>query len=126
MFESFAGHGIGLALFPDLWIPVFTEDPVVQAAARQYIQIVGPCFAFQGLGLSLYFACQGAGAMLWPVVSLVLRVLVAVGGALVLVNLTDWGLASVFYSAGLGMALYGIIMASALKRGALRQRRSPS
>jgi len=118
--------GIGLALFPDLWIPVFTEDPVVQAAARQYIQIVGPCFAFQGLGLSLYFACQGAGAMLWPVVSLVLRVLVAVGGALVLVNLTDWGLASVFYSAGLGMALYGIIMASALKWGALRQRRSPS
>jgi hypothetical protein len=64
--------------------------------------------------------------MLWPVVSLVLRVLVAVGGALVLVNLTDWGLASVFYSAGLGMALYGIIMASALKWGALRQRRSPS
>ncbi len=118
--------GIGLALFPDLWIPVFSEDPVVQAAARQYIQIVGPCFAFQGLGLSLYFACQGAGSMLWPVVSLVLRVLVAVGGALVLVNLTDWGLAGVFYSAGLGMALYGIIMASALKRGALRQRRSPS
>jgi Na+-driven multidrug efflux pump len=116
--------GLSLAVFPELWIPAFTEDLIVQAAAKQYIQIVGPCFAFQGLGLSLYFACQGAGAMFWPVVSLLLRAILAVGGALILINVTDWGLAGVFYAAGFGMVIYGIIMVSALKWGALRRGQS--
>ena len=116
--------GISLALFPEFWIPAFTEDPVVQAAAKQYIQIVGPCFAFQGLGLSLYFACQGAGVMFWPVVSLLLRAILAVAGALILINVTNWGLAGVFYAAGFGMVIYGIIMVSALKLGALRRGQS--
>ena len=118
--------GIGLALFPELWIPIFSQDHTVQAVARQYIQIVGPCFAFQGLGLSLYFASLGAGAMLWPIVALVLRVILAVGGALVLINITTWGLAGVFYAASFGMMIYGVIMISALKLGAWRRgRRDP-
>lgn len=49
-----------LALFPDVWIYTFTNDPETFDAARSYIQIVGPFFAFQGLGLSLYFASQGS------------------------------------------------------------------
>ncbi|MDC6459161.1 MATE family efflux transporter [Luminiphilus sp.] len=118
--------GISLAVFPDFWIPLFSQNPIVQGAAKQYIQIVGPCFAFQGLGLSLYFASQGAGAMFWPVVSLVLRLIVAVGGALLLINTTDWGLAGVFYAAAFGMAIYGIIMVSALKLGAFRRGQSAS
>jgi Na+-driven multidrug efflux pump len=99
---------------------------MVQGAAKQYIQIVGPCFAFQGLGLSLYFASQGAGAMFWPVVSLVLRLIIAVGGAVLLINTTEWGLAGVFYAAAFGMAIYGIIMVSALKLGAFRRGQSAS
>jgi Na+-driven multidrug efflux pump len=116
--------GVSLALFPDFWIPLFSQDPIVQVAAKQYIQIVGPCFAFQGLGLSLYFASQGAGAMFWPVVSLVLRLIVAVGGAVLLISTTDWGLAGVFYAAAFGMAIYGIIMVTALKLGAFRRGQS--
>jgi hypothetical protein len=62
--------------------------------------------------------------MFWPVVSLLLRAILAVGGALILINVTDWGLAGVFYAAGFGMVIYGIIMVSALKWGALRRGQS--
>lgn len=113
--------GLGLALLPEWWIPVFTSDPAVYESARLYSQIVGPCFAFQGLGLALYFASQGAGAMLWPVLALFLRVAIAVGGALLLINATDLGLAGVFYAAGAGMVAYGLIMIAALKLGAWRR-----
>ena len=49
-----------------------------------------------------------------------------VGGALLLINTTDWGLAGVFYAAAFGMAIYGIIMVSALKLGAFRRGQSAS
>jgi putative MATE family efflux protein len=59
------GIGLILAVQPELWIPYFSQDPVVQDAATRYIQIVGPWFAFYGLGLVLYFGSQGAGALRW-------------------------------------------------------------
>jgi len=113
--------GLSLALVPDLWIPLFTEDPEIFAAAKAYIQIVGPGYAFFGLGLSLYFASQGASAMLWPVLALLVRFGVAVGGALLLVSVSSLGLNGVFYAASTGMVIYGIIIAAALKFGAWRQ-----
>jgi putative MATE family efflux protein len=113
--------GLLLAAFPDTWIPVFTGEPEVHAAARDYIRIVGPCFAFQGLGLSLYFASQGAGAMLWPVSATILRLIVAVGGAAALAYGLDYGLRGVYVAAAIGMTSYGIMIAAALKLGAWRR-----
>jgi MATE family, multidrug efflux pump len=113
--------GLSLALIPGLWIPLFTEDPEIFAAAKAYIQIVGPAYAFFGLGLSLYFASQGAGAMLWPVLALLVRFGIAVGGALLLISASSLGLNGVFYAASAGMVVYGIIIATALKLGAWRQ-----
>jgi Na+-driven multidrug efflux pump len=114
--------GLLLAALPDAWISAFTADPAVHAAARDYIRIVGPCFAFQGLGLSLYFASQGAGAMLWPVSATIMRLIIAVGGAVVLAFVLDLGLSGVYVAAATGMASYGIMIAAALKLGAWRRR----
>ena len=50
--------------------------PATALAATAYLQIAGPVFAFQGLGLSLYFASQGAGRVAWPVIATFLRFLV--------------------------------------------------
>lgn len=113
--------GTALALFPGAWIPAFTDDPAAQAAASSYMRIVGPCFALQGVGLSLYFASQGAGAMLWPVAATVMRILVAVGGALLLAHGLGWGLQGVFAAAAGAMALYGLMIALAVKLGAWRR-----
>ena len=36
------------------------------AAGSAYLRIVGPFYGFFGLGMALYFASQGAGALKWP------------------------------------------------------------
>ena len=116
------GIGIVLALFPDAWIPLFTDDADTIATARTYIRIVGPFFAFQGLGLSLYFASQGAGRMLWPIAATIGRILVAVGGALLLVGPFGMGLEGIFAAAALAMCLFGLAIALAVRLGAWRVR----
>ena len=113
--------GLILAVTGNLWIPVFTQDPAIHAAALSYIRIVGPCYIFMGLGFSLYFASQGAGAMLWPVAATITRIFVAVGGALVLTRTFDFGLDGVYFAAALAMAFYGIVIATSLKLGAWRK-----
>ena len=112
--------GIVLAIFPDGWITLFTQDPLVHASAKAFIQIVGPCFFFQGLGLSLYFASQGANAMRWPVLATILRVAVAGCVSFSLGFIFDLGLVGIYYGSALGMVSYAIIIASAVKWGAWR------
>jgi putative MATE family efflux protein len=114
------GIGLILAVQPELWVPYFSQDPVVQDAATRYIQIVGPWFAFYGLGLVLYFGSQGAGAMGWPVVALSLRAVICVGGSVLLTESFDTGIDGVFYAVALSMVAYGVIMFCALKLGAWR------
>ena len=112
--------GIVLALFPNAWIGVFTDVPAVHAAARSYIEIVGPLFFFHGLGLSLYFASQGASAMFWPVWATVLRVLVAALGGYVLAFTLDFGLSGIYTAAAAAMLTYAVVIAAAIKAGAWR------
>lgn len=112
--------GIVLALFPNAWIGVFTDVPAVHAAARSYIEIVGPLFFFHGLGLSLYFASQGASAMFWPVWATVLRVLVAALGGYVLAFTLDFGLSGIYAAAAAAMLTYAVVIAAAIKAGAWR------
>ncbi len=60
---------------------MFTDDPAVLAAGAVYLRLVGPSYGFFGLGLALYFASQGAGRLLWPLLAGFTRlVLAAVGG----------------------------------------------
>ena len=74
--------GLGVALFPDLWVTIFTRDPQVLGYGRLFLHWAGPGFAFFGIGLTLYFASQGAGRMAGPVFAATMRLLlVAVGGS---------------------------------------------
>jgi len=113
--------GLTLALIPSVWIPTFTTDPQTYDAAKLYIQIVGPCFAFQGFGLSLYFASQGAGTVAWPIIATILRVFLAIGGALYLAFYLDIGLQGVYMAAAGGMIIFGVVIGIALKHGAWRR-----
>src|SRR5438445_798747 len=53
--------GLAAALFPGVWMGLFTRDPAVVAAGSAYLRVVGPSYGFFGLGLALYFASEGAG-----------------------------------------------------------------
>ena len=116
--------GCSLALLPAYWIPVFTNSELVFQAARAYIQIVGPAYLFFGLGLSLYFASQGAGTMRWPVIATFIRFAVAVGGATLLSVYAGLGLEGIFYASAAGMAVYGCMIAGSIKLGAWRRSES--
>jgi putative MATE family efflux protein len=112
--------GIVLALRPGLWVSLFTDDPAVWSAGAAFLQIVGPVFAFQGLGLSLYFASQGAGRVAWPVMATVLRFVVAIGGGALLVVYGGFGLEAAYAAIAAGMVLYGVITAASVAGGAWR------
>ena len=113
--------GVVLGVFPELWVNLFTDDPATRLAGRQYLHVVGPVFAFQGLGLALFFAFQGAGTMAWPVFATVLRFVVGVGGAAAGVYLFDAGLVWIYTCLGAGMLVYGSLTAAALHLGAWRR-----
>lgn len=56
--------GLLLVAWPDLWARLFTADPGVLTHARSYLRWAGAGFTFFGIGLTLYFAAQGAGDVL--------------------------------------------------------------
>jgi Na+-driven multidrug efflux pump len=114
--------GLVLAVAPGLWTGLFTRDPASLAAGALYLHIVGPVFAFQGLGLALYFASQGAGAVLWPIIATLLRFGICVGGAALVMGQPQPQLGAVYACIALGMAVYGVVSAVALWRGAWRRR----
>ena len=73
--------GLVFAAMPQLWANIFTSDPGVLASAYSYLGWAAPAYGFFGLGLCLYFASQGAGKVLGPVLAGTARLLVvAVGG----------------------------------------------
>ena len=113
--------GTLLAVFPHLWIPVFTNDPKVYLTAKEFIQIVGPCLAIHGVGWALYFASQGAGAMRGPVLALISRPVIAIGVAITLTATTDWGISGVFVGSVLGMIAYTVIVTLAVYTGEWRR-----
>ena len=118
----FAGIiGIVLALTPELWINFFASDEATYLVTKQYIQAVGFCYGFQGLGLSLYFASQGASAMKWPIIATVTRFTVAALGGWISIYWFSGGLIGIFYSAAIAMTLFGLMLLISLKMGAWRK-----
>ena len=112
--------GLPLALFPESWIQFFTNDPKAFEVTKQYIQLVGPFYVFQGVGLSLYFASQGANAMKWPTIATIIRFLVASIGGAISVYWLGLGIESIFISSSVAMTIFGIMIFVSIKRGAWR------
>ncbi|MGB8401754.1 MATE family efflux transporter [Bradyrhizobium sp.] len=73
--------GTLIAIFPDLWVNIFTSDAGVRAASRQYLSTAAPMYAFIGLAMSMYFSSQGAAKVLGPVLAQTARLsFIAAGG----------------------------------------------
>ena len=104
-------------IWPKAWLGLFGHDPVMLATGSQYLRIVGPTYGFFGLGLALYFASQGAGRLLWPLLGGFARLGIAVIGGWLALRLTG-SLEAVFAMMALGLAAYGVIVAIAIQSGA--------
>ena len=102
-----------IAIFPDLWVNIFTRDAGVRAASRQYLATAAPMYAFIGLSISMYFSSQGAAKVLGPVLAQTARlVFIAVGGWWL--SMHDATAANFFALAAASMVLLGLLSAASV------------
>ena len=80
-FLSVGGFGTLIAIFPDVWVNLFTNDAGVRGASHQYLSTAAPMYAFIGLASSMYFSSQGAAKVIGPVMAQTARLLfIGTGG----------------------------------------------
>lgn len=108
--------GLAAAAWPEAWLRLFGDDPAMLAAGSAYLRAVGPFYGFFGLGMALYFASQGAGRLLWPLVAAVLRMGIAVGGGWLALRWTG-SLGMVFLALGAGLVAMGTVNAWSVAAG---------
>jgi Na+-driven multidrug efflux pump len=106
--------GLTVAAFPDLWAGIFTRDEAVLEHARAYLRIAGPSFAFFGLGLTLYFASQGSGRMLGPVLAGTVRLVLVFAAGTWLVSLPATS-SQLFGLVAASMVVYGLATVAAVR-----------
>jgi Na+-driven multidrug efflux pump len=86
------------------------------ATRSSYLRVVGPAYGFFGLGITLYFASQGAGRLLWPLASGFARMVIAVGGGYLALRLTG-SLTWLFAALTIALVAYGTILCVAVASG---------
>jgi putative MATE family efflux protein len=111
--------GLWAAAFPRAWLSLFDTDPAMLDVGSSYLQTVGPLYGLFGLGMALYFASQGAGRLLWPLLANLTRLTVAAGGGWLALQ---WSadLSHVFLAQSVGLTVFGLINAAAVAGGAWR------
>lgn len=72
--------GLAFALIPGLWGGLFSSETAVIAAVDRYLGIAGFGFPAYGFALCLYFASQGSGKILGPVLGGTVRLLSVMAG----------------------------------------------
>lgn len=107
--------GVTVTLFPLAWVGIFSADPAVLAAGGSYLRIVGLSYPFLGLGIALYFASQGAGKVVLPVLAGTARLVIVAGGGFALLA-AGAGLGAIFALVALGMIVLGSLAALAVAR----------
>jgi putative MATE family efflux protein len=109
--------GVTTALAPALWMNLFTADAAVRDFGGAYLNIVGGCYGFFGLGLALFFASQGAGRMLWPLLGSLARLGVLAVGGWVCIRYLETPADGLFFVVALSLVLYGLTIAGAVRLG---------
>ena len=95
---------MAVTFFPLAWVSLFSSDPEVLASGAGYLRTVAPFYPFLAVGIALYFASQGAGSVLWPLLAGTARLaIVILGGVLAL------SLQGTFTIIALATAVYGVL-----------------
>jgi len=100
--------GVAVTVYPQGWVGLFSADPGVLDAGGRYLRTVGLCYPFLAVGIALYFAAQGAGEVLLPVLAGTARLIIVVGGGAAVFALGA-GLPVVFAVIAVGMVTYGTL-----------------
>jgi putative MATE family efflux protein len=105
--------GTVIALFPHLWVDLFTDDAAVRLAGERYLRAAAPMYAFIGLSISMYFSAQGAAKVLGPVLAQTGRLLfIGIGGWILTAHHGSVG--SFYALAATSMVLLGLTSAASV------------
>jgi putative MATE family efflux protein len=108
--------GLIVALFPGLWMGLFSDDQEIIRLGTWYLRIVGPIYGLYGLGMALYFATQGLGSVTWTVTANAVRLVASTGCALAAIYWLDLGTIGFFVAIAGGFCAYGALTAAAMFR----------
>jgi Na+-driven multidrug efflux pump len=109
--------GLAAALFPLAWMHLFTgEAPVVEVGSA-YLTHVAPFYALFGIGMSLYFASQGAGKMAWPFAGGIVRLLIVLVAGGCWMNSLHGSLDGLYWIVAASYLAFGLINAFAMASG---------
>jgi len=97
--------GWTFALLPLAWVGLFSADAAVLDAGTRYLHIVAPFYPLLGVSVALYFASQGAGQMVMPVLAGTTRLFVVLLAGAAVVSL-----GAIFGVIALGLALQAALM----------------
>jgi Na+-driven multidrug efflux pump len=109
--------GITTAIAPALWMNLFTSDTLVRTFGASYLNIVGGCYGFFGLGLALFFASQGAGRMFWPLAGSAARLIIVALGGWACVRWLHTPATGFFVVVAASLAVYAAVIAGAIALG---------
>jgi Na+-driven multidrug efflux pump len=108
--------GIFFAIFPKLWLGLFSDEEDIIGVGTSYLQIVGPIYSLYGLGMGLYFETQGFGNALWTVTANAVRLFIGSACALIGVYWFGLGALGFFVSIAVGFCAYaGLTLVAALR-----------
>jgi putative MATE family efflux protein len=79
--------GIAASVFPLAWVGLFSSDAAVLESGSRYLRTVAPFYPLLAAGIALYFASQGAGQVLRPVLAGTVRLALVIAGGLAAVSL---------------------------------------
>ncbi|HEV7635002.1 MAG TPA: MATE family efflux transporter [Bradyrhizobium sp.] len=113
---TFATIGMAVALFPGMWLGLFSNDEQVVRIGTIYLQITGPLYGFYGLGGALFFVTQGVGSNTWTMIANAVRLLVSAAGALIAIYWLDLGQGGFFFAIAIGFCAYAALATAATLR----------
>jgi putative MATE family efflux protein len=108
------------ALFPDLWLGLFTRDAAALEQGRLYLRTVGPVYGLFGMAMALYFASQGTGEMVWPVIANLARIVTVIGLGLLALDVFKLGPQALYVCVAAGICAFAAALAFSTTRRAWR------
>jgi putative MATE family efflux protein len=96
--------GITVSIFPLAWVGLFSDDAGVLESGSQYLRTVAPFYPLLAAGIALYFASQGAGRVLRPMLAGTVRLAIVIAGGLAVVSLQG-----VFIVIAAAMIAFGVL-----------------
>jgi Na+-driven multidrug efflux pump len=108
--------GLVVAVYPELWIGMFSQSTEVSQIGALYLHMVGPAYVFFGMGLGLFFVTQGYGRGVAGMAANAARLIASVGAGLLAVYWVDAGRGGFFGAIALSFCLYAALLAASASR----------